>query len=317
MLDEYKETQAVAYKIFMNEINNKKYSHAYILETNGFHNPMSFAIKMAKALFCIDTKNTDKILELIDTNNFPELKIIDPEGLTIKKEDIEDLQYEFAKKPVYSDKKIYIINNANRLNGSSANALLKFLEEPNQDIVAILVVNNMYEMMETILSRCQIISLIPEKTNLKELEIKDRILYMLNKTEEELKIIFETENIEELLFKSIDFIKYYESHKSDSFIYINKIWFDYYKTKESFDVAYQIMVLYYTDILRISCGAFPNIFFEQYEEMQKIGNELSLNNISGKIKIITNIDKRVKQNNNLNLLMDKLLIEFRRCDINE
>lgn len=315
MLDEYKETQAVAYKIFMNEINNKKYSHAYMLEANGFHNPMSFAIKMAKALFCIGTKDTEKIIELIDTNNFPELKIIDPDGLTIKKEDIEDLQYEFSKKPVYSDKKIYIINNASRLNGPSANALLKFLEEPNQDIIAILVVNNMYEVMETILSRCQIISLIPEKIDLKKLEIKDRILYMLNKTEEEIKAIFETEDIEEYLFKCIDFIKYYETHKSDSFIYINKIWFDYYKIKESFDVAYQIMVLYYTDILRISCGALPNIFFEQYDEMKNLATNISLNNISEKIKIITNISKRVKQNNNLNLLMDKLLIDFRKCDI--
>ena len=282
MLEEYKKTQPVAYKIIMNEINNKKYSHAYILESNGYHDPMSFAKKMAKALFCIDTDN-EKIIELIDSNNFPELKIIDPEGLIIKKEDIEELQYEFSKKPVYSDKKIYIINNANRLNSSSANALLKFLEEPNQDIVAILITKNVYEMIETIVSRCQIISLKEDIVDLQKMNIKERILFTLNKSEEELKLVFENENIEEYILKVINFIKYYEKHKNDSFIYVNKIWFEYFKTKESFDIAYQIMLLYYTDVLRLSCKNEVNIFFEEKELMEELSQSLSIQNISKKI----------------------------------
>ena len=314
MLDDYKKTQPVAYQIIMNEINLNKHSHAYILESNGFHDTMGFAISMAKTLFCVENIDSQNIAELIDTGNFPELKIIDPEGLVIKKEDIEELQYEFSKKPVYSDKKIYIINNANRLNSSSANSLLKFLEEPSQDIIAILITNNVYEMMETIISRCQIISLKEEIIDLHNIDLKERILFSLNKTEEEIKEIFDTENIDEYIYKVIDFINYYEKHKLDTIIYINKIWFEFYKSKEAFDIAYQIMLLYYTDILRLSCETKVNIFFEETEKMLEIVNLSNLQSISQKIKIIMNLLKRVKQNNNLNLLMDKLLIEFGRCD---
>ena len=314
MLDEYKKTQPIAYKIIMNEINNNKHSHAYILEANGFHDTMGFAISMAKTLFCAHSENLEKIINLIDVHNFPELKIIDPEGLIIKKEEIEELKIDFSKKPIYSNKKIYIINNAERLNSSAANSLLKFLEEPSQDIIAILITNNVYQMIETILSRCQIISLVEEKKNCRDLQYDERISYLLDKTKSELETIFENQNISDYLCKCIDFVNYYEKHKLDTCIYINKIWFQYYKTKEAFDIAYQIMILYYTDVLRYACGSDINIFVEYENDIISLSKELSISCISKKIKVLMSLLKRVKQNNNLNLLMDKVLIEFGRCD---
>lgn len=314
MLDDYQKIQPVAYRIIMNEIKNKNYSHAYILEANGFSEVMSFAIAMAKTLFCAYNDDNNNIIELIDTGNFPELKIIDPEGLIIKKEDIEQLQVEFSKKPIYSDKKIYIINNANRLNSSSANSLLKFLEEPNQAIIAILICNNVYQMMDTIISRCQIINMKEEVINHKNLDLSERICCLLNRSEEELKTLFASDNIHEYLYKCIDFVDYYEKHKMDTFIYLNKLWFEYYKTKEAFDIAYQIMLLYYTDILRNLCGSEVNLFIEYINKMNEYKSSLNLNSVSKKIMILIKFINKVKQNNNLNLLMDKLLIEFGRCD---
>ena len=316
MLDDYKDVQAFAYRILKNEIDKKKYSHAYMIEANNFSDAMGFAKSLAKTLFCVSSSNPEAIIEQIDTNNFPELKIIDPEGLTIKKEEIEELQAEFAKKPLYSDKKIYIINNAQRLNGAAANSLLKFLEEPNQDIVAILVTNNIYEMMETIISRCQIVNLKEEVIDYSKAELKTRILLSINKTEEEIKNIFEIDDINNALYRCIDFVNYYEKHKMDTFIYINKMWFDFYKTKDQFDVAFQIILLYYTDIIRLSCKANLNIFFEYENEMQDIIENTSINKLCKKVKTIIELEKKIKANNNLNLLMDKLLIEFGRCDSN-
>ena len=45
------------------------------------------------------------------------------------------------------------------MNDSSSNTLLKFLEEPNDNIVAILLTKDRYKLLPTIISRCQIISL--------------------------------------------------------------------------------------------------------------------------------------------------------------
>ena len=57
---------------------------------------------------------------------------------------------------VYS---IYVIFEADKLNSSSANTILKFLEEPEQGIIAFLVTKNRYQVIDTLVSRCQILSL--------------------------------------------------------------------------------------------------------------------------------------------------------------
>ena len=58
----------------------------------------------------------------IDTNNFTELKIIEPDGQWIKKEQLNDLQEEFNKKALIGERKVYIINHAEKLNTVSANS---------------------------------------------------------------------------------------------------------------------------------------------------------------------------------------------------
>lgn len=314
MLEKYQKQQPFATKIFMHEINSNHHSHAYLIETNGYTDGFGFAIAMAKTLFCVKTGDCKKLYNLIDENNFPELKIIDPEGLVIKKEEIDELQIEFARKPLYSDKKVYIINAAERMNQSASNSLLKFLEEPNQDIVAILITNNINEMLETIVSRCQILSLIKENINITDLNLVERICFSINVKKEKLISIFgEDENLTNLL-KCIDFVNYYEKNHLDSFFYLNKHWFDFYKDKDQFDVAYSIILLYYIDILKLISDYKVEVFKEYETEIKEIANNNSIQSICNKISWIIELRNRVKQNNNLNLLMDKLLIEFGRCD---
>lgn len=315
MLEKYQDTQVYAYKIMNNVINKNEHSHAYIIETNGYLDGMGVAIAFAKALFCINVENTQKICDMIDNNDFPELKIIDPEGLIIKKEEIDELQYDFSKKPIYSDKKIYIINNAERLNKSAANSILKFLEEPEQDIVAILVTENIYNMLSTIISRCQIISLIGIN-KIENPSFEDRMLSNLNMTKQALVNIFGTDTDITVLNKCIDFVNYYEKYKLDVYIHLNELWFNVYKEKEQFYIAFSVMILYYIDILRKKCHTKVNVFEEDNQDIINLSNKLSYENLCTKINLLLNLQQKIKENNNLNLIMDKLIIEFGRCDGN-
>lgn len=70
-----------------------------------------------------------------------------------------DLQSEFSKKSIEGSKKVYIIKSADKMNIQTANSILKFLEEPIDEIIAILVVDNINLMLPTIISRCQVIKL--------------------------------------------------------------------------------------------------------------------------------------------------------------
>lgn len=165
MLDDFIFEQKIPYKILKNALQKNKISHAYLIETNNYTLSFPFALAFAKALQCpkklTNKNNCGKCTQCdrINNGNFSEIKIIEPDGLFIKKEQLSDLQKEFSTKSIESNYKIYIIKNAEKLNISAANSILKFLEEPEENIIAILVANNRYKVIDTILSRCQIISL--------------------------------------------------------------------------------------------------------------------------------------------------------------
>ena len=311
MLDEYENTQIIAHKILKNAILNDEYSHAYLFETNGFQKSNDFIMSFVKSVLCPHKKTNQKDCEdcnqckIIDSGNFPEIKIINPEGMWIKKEQLQELQSEFNEKALIGNKRVYIINHAERLNKSSANSILKFLEEPENNIIAILVSDNIYSVLETIRSRCQIIRLKKEIQNkeLNEVEKLKQIITMNHDDE------VEDEKIKTLINKTIEFIKYYEKNHRDTLLYLNKLWHETIKTKEDLYDAFDIMILYYKDLINIKTKRNTEIFQENsYEKCALEQNELI--QICKKLNILIEKKNYIKYNVNTNLLMDKLIIDL-------
>ena len=89
----------------------------------------------------------------------PNLTIIKPSGEYIKKEQIIDLQNDFGL--TSEQKKIFIIYEADKLTSSSANSLLKFLEEMSDNTYGVLITENANRVLSTIKSRCQVINFAP------------------------------------------------------------------------------------------------------------------------------------------------------------
>ena len=77
----------------------------------------------------------------------------------IKKQQIVDLQQEFSRSAVEGKKRIYIIKDCEKMRPEAANSMLKFLEEPEDNIVAILMTNNINNVLSTIISRCKVFKL--------------------------------------------------------------------------------------------------------------------------------------------------------------
>ena len=145
-------------------ISNNKISHAYLIELNNYDLDLNYIYDFIKMILCnlkyedlVDSDNS--IISLIDNRNYPDIVEIEPDGMFIKKEQLLSLQREFSNKSLLDNKRIYIIKQAECLNKSSANTMLKFLEEPEDDIIALLLTNNRYHVLETIRSRCQILNL--------------------------------------------------------------------------------------------------------------------------------------------------------------
>lgn len=99
---------------------------------------------------CLQCRKVDKQIH-------PDVMIVEPlpekKGLII--EQIRSLQQDIIFKPLEGKKKAVIIDQAEKMNASVANCLLKTLEEPPEDTVLVLIAHSVSDMLPTVLSRCQ------------------------------------------------------------------------------------------------------------------------------------------------------------------
>ena len=142
-------------------IKQNKLSHSYLfIGTQGIGKKM-IATEFAKMILCLDDNkycNHCKSCIEFDTNNNPDFVLISPDGNNIKIEQIRDIQKRIQEKPIISEKKVYIIDNADLMTTEAQNCLLKTLEEPPEFAVIILIGSNSNTFLPTIKSRCTIMN---------------------------------------------------------------------------------------------------------------------------------------------------------------
>lgn len=286
------DSNLISKQILKNTLLNNKLSHAYLFETDNSLDNNELIFSFVKNIICPynENKNCDNcnICKRIDNGNYPDLKVIEPDGLWIKKEQLINLQTQFNKKSIESKYMVYIIKDADKMNTSAANTILKFLEEPEEGIIAILTTKNVNNMLNTIISRCQIISL---KNN-----------------------IINNDYDSNLINNIIDFVDYLEKNKIKTILKIDSLWNSTVKQREDFIKAFDIILMLYTDILNYFLTGSWEIFSE-YEKA--LGNIIKSNNketIYKKLNIIIDINDNLKYNTNTNLLMDKFIVEFSGVD---
>lgn len=152
----------------------KMTSHAYLL--NG-ENTEELAKYMAQSLIC-QQQSVGFCDECDDCRNVKRgehasLIIVNPEAERIKKENILDLKSELSQTALEKrQKRVYIIHNVDEATPSALNSLLKFLEEPSSDITAILTAQSLNRVIDTIQSRCLILTLEEEHND----ELRNRAL---------------------------------------------------------------------------------------------------------------------------------------------
>lgn len=163
-------------------IKSNRISHAYLIEIDDYDNDFIYVINFVKMILCNISYDDvfvcdDKIISLIDNGNFSDISIVEPDGNWIKKNQLLELQKEYSNKSLFGLKRIYIIKYAEKMNLSSANTILKFLEEPDDDIIAFILTENRYLVLDTILSRCQVLTLREDSfCN----SIDNNIIFLLN-----------------------------------------------------------------------------------------------------------------------------------------
>lgn len=171
-------------------IDTNNIAHSYMFVGKESIGKLLFAREFAKAILCTETNkicNNCKSCIEFDTNNNPDFSILEPDGNSIKIDQIRELTKKVYEKPVVSNKKVYIINDSNYMTKEAQNSLLKTLEEPPEYVTIILITSNENSFLPTIKSRCTKIS-FNELTNMELTSILKKEYNYINISEVILKI---------------------------------------------------------------------------------------------------------------------------------
>ena len=270
------------------QYREKKLAHAYLIETNNPSKLLEDIKTLIKAINCPEEYQEKclncNLCNLINKNNLPSLITIEPDGTSIKKGQIEDLKISFETKPIYSKYNTYIIMNAEKLNGSSANAMLKFVEEPTEGILGFFITNNKDVIIPTIKSRCQVLVATYESNN---------ILDKLNITAEEL-------NNYQTIIKD-----YLNKIKDKSLINNKELILSKISERKEIETLFKIIFeIFYHNFLR-------NIKKDYEQSLTYVYKEENNNKIIKQLNIITKFLQDLSYNVNIELLLDKFVIEMR------
>lgn len=116
-----------------------------------------FAKVFAKQILCGQPNEENCTCEScikFESNNHPDFFYVEPDGKSIKIEQIRSMQEKVYEKPIIGSRKVYIINDAEKMTEQAQNCLLKTLEEPPNYAVIILITSNETSLLLTIKSRC-------------------------------------------------------------------------------------------------------------------------------------------------------------------
>ena len=317
-----KTTQPVIYNTIVNSLKKNTLSHAYLLVGEKGTPTFDVAKFLAKTILCDNPQplacdNCITCLR-VDSNNYPDIIVLDGSKATIKKEEILNIETRFEKTSIESKGiMIYIINLVENMTVEAVNSMLKFLEEPDSVVYAFLTTNNENNVLPTILSRCQILHL---KTIDRKEVIFDATSINVNEDDAELlsyfynngELIFEFVNDKEEskdYYAAKDMLnglleKMANEEDKDAYFYVDTYVVPNIKTKESARFFIDMLSEVFEDLLNLSCNR--EITLNSYATiLSALKNKLG--HINESLIELLKLRNQLNLNTNVSLQLDHLI----------
>jgi len=307
---------------FKGAITSDKVSHAYILDGEDLSGKMMLAEAFAMTLQC-EKHGATPCMECQSckqavNRNQPDIKFVSHDKpKIISVDDIRgQLNNDIVLKPYSSRYKIYIIDEAEKMNEQAQNALLKTIEEPPEYAIIILLTNNTNKFLSTIMSRCVKLELkaVPDKILreylMKEIKVPDYhadlcVAFAQGNVGKAIKLA-NSGHFNEMrkqlvtLMKRLDDIGPYEMSLAVKEISEYKL-----EIEDYFD----LMMVWFRDVLlyKASNDAGLIIFSDQIYEIKKQAEKKTYRQLEESIEALDMAKARLRSNVNFDLTIEMLL----------
>lgn len=317
-------TQEKVVKILTNSIRKQRVSHAYLFDGAKGTGKRKMAFQLAKTFFCEHKQGPDACevcadCRRITTRNHPDVHFIQPEGQTIKIEQIRNLKKEFSYRGMESVRKFYIIEDAEKMTSSAANGLLKFLEEPDGQAIAVLTTVEAHRIIGTILSRTQILSFVPLTSeqlteNLETAGVTKELAKLLSQLTNDLEEAFQLCHDDWIAQARNIVIQLGEevcTRPHQVLLTLQESWFPLFKEKSELNLGLDILLLWYRDVLRTLLASQTQlVFVDQIDKLEQLALKTSQLKVSMQIAAILEAKRRLHANVNPQLLMEQLMLRI-------
>ena len=317
-----KEMQPYVIQLLTNSLRKNRLSHAYLFYGNKGTGKLDCAFLLAQMFLCGQKTNEGHPCgqcincTRIYSGNHPDVHVVMPDGTSIKTEQMQFLQKEYAYSGMESDKKVFIIKDCDMMTVQAANRMLKTIEEPLPGMLTIFTTNRKSAVLSTIQSRTQQVSFRENSRHqLLNFLTTEGISMHLAKV-----IVNMTTDLNEALQFGQDpsfadsyavVLKLYETletNKMMAFIWLHTEWLTHFGTKDRdknifglslFSVLLKSILLKklgYADDLQIEEIANINLMIYHETELFAILDEIQL------------VQNKIRQNFNIQITLERFML---------
>ncbi|MBD5515181.1 MAG: DNA polymerase III subunit [Lachnospiraceae bacterium] len=309
-----------------NAIATNKVSHAYIINGERSSGKEFIARVFAMALQCeksgVEPCGECHSCKQALSNNQPDIVYVSHEKPnTIGVEDIRSqINGDIGIKPYSSPRKIYIMNEGEKMTVQAQNALLKTLEEPPEYAVILILTTHVEALLPTILSRCVVLNMKPvpdrlvKKYLMEELAVPDYkaniCVAFARGNIGKAKLLASSEEFEKVKDEAITLVKYINDMEVNEIVKaIKKI------TEYKFDVNDYLDILsaWYRDVLLFKATKDVNslIFKEEIQQIMRVSDRSTYEGIETIVNALQQAKRRLEANVNFDLTMELLLLTIK------
>lgn len=313
----------------ISSVRQRKISHAYILEGEKGSGKKKTASAFAALLQCEQAENIEEACGectsciMMKNKNHPDVIWVthDKPGVISVGEIRQQVINTVEVKPYKGPYKIYIIDEAEKMNQAAQNAILKTIEEPPEYAVILLLTTNRGAFLPTILSRCIILTMKPVADE----DIRKYLKTYCDAKNETIDFCVGfamgnigkawsaavSEDFSEMRDTGMSILKYF--HDLEKYEIVEKTK-ELKKWKDNIQEYLDIMLIWFRDILVLKALKEEKylIFQLEYEYLKKQSERLHYEDLNEIFSQIYQTGMRIRANVNFDTSMELLHIEIKK-----